>query len=282
MKTKLLALLLCCFTLNAAAQKKITRPTTSAPKTAPAKPAPKPKATPTPAKPAPVKPAPKAKPTPAKPVYTAPKHTGATVSNATGMAGGHGYVNLGLPSGTQWATTNVGAKSPEAAGNYYAWGETTTKSTYSWDNYKYCNGDDTSMTKYCCNRERGKVDNRRSLEPEDDAATANWGEGWRMPTSAQFDELREMCTWTWTAMNGKNGYKIVGPNGNSIFLPAAGVRNESSMTDFNEYGFYRTRTLDNSYSNGDRAANLVIFEDKPYKSESTRDAGQTVRPVYEK
>lgn len=273
MKTKILALLLCCFTLNAAAQKKITRPTTPAPKTTPAKPAPKP---------APAKPGPKAKPTPAKPVYSAPKHTGATVSSATGTAGGHGYVDLGLPSGTQWATMNVGAKTPEGAGNYYAWGETVTKNNFDWSNYKHCQGNDESMTKYCCTRERGKVDNKRSLEPEDDTATANWGAGWRMPSSAQFDELREMCTWTWTAMNGKNGYKIVGPNGNSIFLPAAGARNEKDTTDFNEYGFYRTRTLDNSYSNGDRAANLIICEDRPYKSESTRDAGQTVRPVYEK
>ncbi|MDO4211921.1 MAG: hypothetical protein Q4D23_09460, partial [Bacteroidales bacterium] len=231
---------------------------------------------------------PKATPKPApksttKPGYTAPpKHTGATVSNATGTAGGHGYVNLGLPSGTLWAMTNVGAKSPEGLGNYYAWGETSPKDYYDWDNYKYCQGSDDTMTKYCTTRERGKVDNKRSLEANDDAATVNWGEGWRLPSSAQFDELREICTWTWTAMNGRNGYKIVGPNGNSIFLPAAGARNESgTTTDLNEYGFYRTRTLDTVYSNGDRAANLIICEDKPYKSESTRDAGQTVRPIYE-
>ena len=141
-----------------------------------------------------------------------------------------GAVDLGLPSGTLWADRNIGADSPEGYGDYFAWGETRPKSTYSWSTYKYCKGSYNTLTKYCTDSSCGTVDNKTVLEPSDDAATANWGSNWRMPTHAEQEELIEKCTWTWTTRNGVNGYKVTGPNGNSIFLPAAGFRYDSSVS----------------------------------------------------
>lgn len=137
----------------------------------------------------------------------------------TGEIQGHEWVDLGLS--VKWATCNVGAESPEDYGDYYAWGETTTKSDYDWDTYKWCEGTKNSMTKYCTNSDYGIVDNRKRLASSEDVATVKWGNKWRMPTKEEFHELVEDCTWTWTPL-GVNGMKVTGPNGNSIFLPAAG------------------------------------------------------------
>ena len=117
-----------------------------------------------------------------------------------------GYVDLGLPSGLKWATCNIGATTPEDYGNYYAWGETTTKSEYTAEN---------SVT-------QGQEISDFSGNAQYDAARANWGGTWRMPTKAEMEELRDNCTWTWTTQNGVKGYRVTGTNGNSIFLPAAG------------------------------------------------------------
>ncbi len=138
---------------------------------------------------------------------------------------GHEYVDLGLPSGLKWATCNVGATAPEAYGDYYAWGETAPKTIYNWSTYKWCNGSYDTQTKYCTSSSYGTVDNKTVLDLADDAARANWGGAWRMPTDEEWTELRENCTWTWTNLNGKNGYEVKGANGNSIFLPAAGKKN---------------------------------------------------------
>lgn len=121
---------------------------------------------------------------------------------------GHEWVDLGLPSGLKWATCNVGASTPGDYGNYYAWGETSTKAEYTHLNY----------TSY------GKSGSNIGGNSSCDAARANWGGSWRMPTKAEFQELVDNCTWTWTTQNGKDGYKVTGPNRNSIFLPAAGSR----------------------------------------------------------
>ena len=160
---------------------------------------------------------------------------------------GHEYVDLGLPSGTLWASMNVGADSPEDYGGYFAWGETTTKSNYSWSSYKWCNGTYSTLTKYCT-----KVDNKITLELSDDAAYANWGGDWRMPTKAEQYELYTECTWTWSTRNGKKGYSVTGPNGNSIFLPAAGRFSDSGLEfagSFFEYwsNFLRTEYSWNAY-----------------------------------
>ena len=134
------------------------------------------------------------------------------------------YVDLGLPSGTLWATRNVGADSPEEYGDYFAWGETEPKGTYEWSTYKWCNGSSTTLTKYCTNSSEGYngfVDDKTELEPEDDAAYVNWGKKWRMPSLEQILELKNSCSWQWTQRNGVDGYLVTGPNGNTIFLPAA-------------------------------------------------------------
>ena len=140
---------------------------------------------------------------------------------------GHEYVDLGLPSGTLWATCNVGASSPEDVGDYFAWGETATKYLYDWKHYKFgilCT-DVYKLTKYCNDSTcgyNGYVDNLTILESVDDAVSANWGASWRMPTAEEFDELNQKTTFIWTTMNGVDGRLLTGPNGNSIFLPATG------------------------------------------------------------
>ena len=165
----------------------------------------------------------------------------------TAPANGHEYVDLGLPSGLKWATCNVGATAPEAYGNYYAWGETEPKTTYSWSTYKWCNGSYDTQTKYCTSSSYGTVDNKTVLELADDAARANWGGAWRMPTDAEWTELRENCTWTWTNLNGKNGYEVKGANGNSIFLPAAGGRELVDLNGVGGDGSYWSSSLDADY-----------------------------------
>ena len=165
--------------------------------------------------------------------------------NGVGKHEGHEYVDLGLPSGLKWATCNVGATTPEEYGDYFAWGEVESKETYNWSTYKY-GTDYDQLTKYCSDSYYGKddfTDNKTVLDPEDDAATANWGGAWRMPTKAEQDELRKNCTWAWTTQNGVNGYKVTGPNGNSIFLPAAGCVYEGTLDDAGSCGYYWSSSL---------------------------------------
>ena len=99
------------------------------------------------------------------------------------------YVDLGLPSGTLWATRNVGATYPDDYGDYFAWGETEPKNNYDWNSYKWCNGSYTTLTKYCLNINYGVHDGLTELKLEDDAAYVNWGSSWRMPTHEQQQEL---------------------------------------------------------------------------------------------
>lgn len=148
--------------------------------------------------------------------------------------GGHEYVDLGLPSGTLWATCNVGANSPEEFGDYFAWGETKTKDVYNWETYKYCNGGYgyDELTKYCNESNYGNngfTDNLTVLLPEDDAATTNWGSQWKTPTEKQWIELQKYTTRSWTKRNGVSGYQFTASNGNSIFLPAAGYRRDDEL-----------------------------------------------------
>lgn len=183
--------------------------------------------------------------------------------------GEHGYVDLGLSSGLKWATCNVGANAPEDYGYYFAWGEVEPKTTYNWDTYKYY--DDSNLTKYTSN------DSKTVLDPEDDAATANWGGAWRMPTKAEQDELRNNCTWDWTTQNGVKGYKVTGPNGNSIFLPAAGCVTEGALGDAGSYGYYWSSSL---YADGPYYAYYVDFN-SGYVDWGIygRGYGRSVRPV---
>ena len=158
----------------------------------------------------------------------------------------HEWVDLGLPSGTLWATCNVGASAPEDYGDYFAWGETAPKDYYDWSTYKWCNGSYMTMTKYCTDSSygyNGFTDGKTELDPEDDAAHVNWGPSWRMPTTEQQRELCEKCSSTWTTLNGVSGRLFTGPNGNTLFLPAAGGRWYESLYDVGSYGYYWSRTL---------------------------------------
>lgn len=161
---------------------------------------------------------------------------------------GHKYVDLRLPSGTLWATCNVGANSPEEYGNYFAWGEVTPKSYYSWGKYKY-GKDLRSLTKYNNDSQYGKVDNLDELTVQDDAAYYNWGENWRMPNVYQFNELIDdrYTTISYITQNGVKGWKIVSKaNGASIFLPDTGCFNQGTVTE--AIGIpYWTCTLDSEY-----------------------------------
>ena len=191
------------------------------------------------------------------------------------------WVDLGLPSGTLWATMNVGASAPEDYGDYFAWGETASKDNYDWSTYKWCNGSNTTMTKYCIHSNygyNGFTDGKTELDPEDDAAYVNWGPSWRMPTTEQQRELVENCTWTWTQQNGVNGRLVTGPNGNIIFLPAAGYRWDESLYNAGSGGYYWSRTLDSSYS--DYAFYLNFYSDGVYwYSGYDRNYGHSVRAV---
>ena len=195
----------------------------------------------------------------------------------------HEYVDLGLPSGTLWATMNIGAESPEDFGDYFAWGETAPKSNYHWDTYTLCdNGNDRVMLKYCTysngqGAPTGIVDNIFELEPEDDAAYVNWGPLWRMPSYSQMEELRTKCSWQWTQMNNVNGCLLTGPNGNSLFLPAAGVRMWTFLHLDGSACLYWMRTID--YQMPTQAYDLLIQSDDCKRSSYVRHAGLSVRAV---
>ena len=154
----------------------------------------------------------------------------------------HEYVDLGLPSGTLWATCNVGASVPEEYGDYFAWGETAPKDEYYWYNYKWYTRD-YYIKKYVTDSRNGFTDGKTELDIEDDAAFVNWGPSWRMPSDDQQMELINKCTMTWTTRNGVNGRLMTGPNGNSIFLPAAGRSFSSGFIVVGSEGYYWSRTL---------------------------------------
>ena len=174
---------------------------------------------------------------------------------------GHGYVDLGLS--VKWATCNVGATSPEDFGHYFAWGETSPKDVY---------------TVYNCST-IGEQMSDIAGDAQYDAATANWGGDWRMPTIEEMSKLRYECIWTWTMQNGVNGYNVEGPNGNSIFLPAAGYRYGSSLIDDGGYGSYWNSTP--NALNSDYAYYLKFDSDYHIMYNYYRALGLSVRPVLE-
>ena len=171
---------------------------------------------------------------------------------------GHNFIDLGLPSGLLWAETNVGASSASDVGDYFAWGETASKSYYEWKNYKWR---DDNMTKY------NSTDKKTTLDSEDDAATVNWGAPCRMPDSSEFGELYSKCDWwSW-----RNGYLVVGPNGNTIFFPASSLRDHK----------YWSRSL---VSDDETIAYCIYFYDViilPHNND-VRCEGLPVRPVARK
>ena len=204
------------------------------------------------------------------------------------------YVDLGLS--VKWATCNVGASSPEDYGDYFAWGETKGymdgKTIFNWDTYKwmedgYSDGGHINKYQYADGQtsaiwyKNGTFvgDNKTVLDLEDDVAHVKWGGSWRMPTDAEFTELRNNCTWTWTIQNGVEGRKVTSKtNGNSIFLPNAGYRNNSSFYNAGSYGQYRSSSLYSSSS--DYAYVLYFSSGNAFRNYSSRDLGQSVRPVW--
>ena len=203
--------------------------------------------------------------------------SGTTVS---GSYNGHDYVDLGLPSGTLWATCNVGANRPEDYGHYFAWGETQPKSDYIWGIYQYCNGSSNTLTKYCTNASygyNGFTDNLTVLEASDDAATAQWGSGWRMPTQAELQELLSNTANVWTTQNGVNGRLFTATNGNSLFLPAAGYRRATILYKAGTYSYYWSSSLDTGYP--DNAWGLYFDSGYCNVGNYSRFYGQSVRPV---
>ncbi len=189
---------------------------------------------------------------------------------------GHEFVDLGLPSGKKWATCNVGASSPEDYGDYFAWGETNPKAEYDWDTYLHWNDldgdggyDDGETT----------INSDISGNAQYDAAAANWGGSWRMPTKDEMQELVDYCEWEWTQVNGVNGSKVTGPNGSCIFLPAAGYRYGTSLYDDGYYGGSWSSTLYGGYD--DYAYDLYFGDGGEYVHYGYRYDGLPVRPITE-
>lgn len=197
---------------------------------------------------------------------------GEELSFTTKTEPNHPYIDLGLS--VKWATYNIGASSPEEYGDYFAWGETEPKDVYDWSTYKWCNGSQNTLTKYCTKREYGVVDNKTALELEDDAAHVNWGGEWRMPTQAELEELRTKCTWLPAKINGVSGREITGPNGNTLFLPYSGYCSEG------KYPGGGTGHSWSSTSSAYDAYKLVYSWNGYYVFADLRCFGFTVRAVH--
>lgn len=200
--------------------------------------------------------------------------TEAVVENnaLTGDLNGHVWVDLGLPSGALWATCNVGATTPADYGDLFAWAETTTKEEYYFGSYKYCDSY-SSMTKY------NESDLIEILQPVDDAATANWGYGWRTPQVEEMRELADNCTHEWTTQNGVNGVLFKAKNGNQIFLPAAGnICDSNELDGAGNIGFYWSSSLGPEYP--DYAWYLYFSSDEFEMAHLYgRCCGFSVRPI---
>ena len=182
--------------------------------------------------------------------FTVERNRSLVANFSHNIIGDYEYVDLGLPSGLLWATCNIGSNSPEGFGDYFAWGETEKKNSYDVTNYKFAAaGSDElhpQLTKYCnipSYGYNGFTDNLTTLLPEDDAATANWGNGWRMPTKTEWEELFNNTTLTWTPQNNVDGILLTASNGVSLFLPAAGLRSGNILWYVGSYYGYYSSSL---------------------------------------
>ena len=206
----------------------------------------------------------------------------------TAIRNGHQWVDLGLPSRVKWATCNVGADSPEGYGNYFSWGEISTKYNYNWSYYKWNNGSSsTDMTKYCASNNYGTKDDKKTLELSDDVVRSEWGSNWRMPTSKEIKELCTECIWTWTS--NYNGTGVAGMivssknyyNTPHIFFPAAGYIDGTTKKEVGSVGKYWSSSLyfySSSYSSNS-AINLKISSGGENTNDEERRLGFTIRGV---
>ena len=196
------------------------------------------------------------------------------ISGGDGLLNEHEYVDLGLPSGTLWATCNIGSPSPEIYGDCFAWGETEPKSIYDWSTYKYCNGGNFDLTKYCHKSNygyNGYTDELTVLMPEDDAATVKWGGEWRTPTLEDFKELLDNTTQIPVIQNGVVGHIFFAENGCSIFLPGD-CWSSTLVTDWYYNGVLMS-------ARPDYARYLVVNDNSCFVNSYGRDCGMSVRPV---
>ena len=203
-------------------------------------------------------------------------------------------VDLGLPSGTKWAEANLGAEKPQDLGLFYAWGETIGYGLDAWvgrpfdcTKYQWCSGSETTFTKYCTDASVGTVDNKTTLDPEDDVAHVIWGGKWRMPTKQEMVELLDNCTWEWTTLNGVNGYRVTskkqGYTNRSIFLPAAGHA-LNLRYEYGSRGSYWSSTIeplnDGMGSLSCHSAAIIDFSSRhAVISYGSRESGYSIRPV---
>lgn len=215
-----------------------------------------------------------------------------TEVTTSGTTRGHDWVDLGLPSGTLWASYNVGGTKPEDYGNYYAWGEVNTKVNYTVSNYTHFSKKSSSnptytayyshyINKYNTQSIWGDIDNKTILDPEDDVATVRWGEEWCMPTYEQLIELVDLCSWTWTTKNDVTGYEVTGINNKTLFFPAAGYITSTSGAQ-GSHGVYWTRSLATDVpEGGSDVAHFLRLDvnDGVEYGYFLREQGFTVRPV---
>lgn len=196
---------------------------------------------------------------------------------------GHKFIDLGLPSGLLWAETNIGAETAADDGEYFAWGETKSKSNYDWSTYKY-GRPESNFLKY------NGYDEKKVLDLEDDAAYIIWGTRCRIPTDAEFEELSESsnCTWTWTRKTNSSGNNIDGyevtsvKNGNSIFFPASGYRSYKKLNSRYSYGSYWTSAIDPE-GHVEYACHCGLSSNTCSPASSiSRFYGYTIRPVAER
>lgn len=194
---------------------------------------------------------------------------------------GQNAVDLGLS--VKWASCNVGATAPEQYGEYYAWGETSAKDIYSWNNHKWFDPNskakmDYKLSKYCSVKDYGTVDKKKELDLEDDVARAKLKGNWRMPTADEWEELLKKCSWQWTTQKGVKGYLVKSlKNGNSIFLPAAGHKIKDEISGEGNLGFYWS----NNTGFGPNAYSVSFGSANRLKGSTLRSEGQSVRAVCE-
>ena len=193
------------------------------------------------------------------------------------------YVDLGLS--VKWATRNVGAENPEDYGDYFAWGETAPKSDYSWETYKFTTDGGNTFTKYTGS-------DNPLLDAKDDAAAANWGGLWRMPTEGEIRDLLNECTWEWqdfgnTEFGGVMGYKVTsnkpGYTDKYIFLPNTGYRIGTDLYYAMYRGYYWSATpynIADGHNEEKCARRLFMRSDYHSNSLGDRYLGLTVRPVH--
>lgn len=186
---------------------------------------------------------------------------------------GHEYVDLGLPSGTKWATCNVGASSPEEYGDYFAWGETKPKSSYTEENSL------THGKSHSTLQSKGIINSSRILNKNYDAASVNWGSTWRMPTEDELEELKKNCTWIWIDQDEKKGFKVIGDNGKSIFMPTAGYIRDYDNDAGNFIGCYWSVSVCDFGDETWYAKGLKFFMSAQYVVGDSYYFGFSIRPV---